>query len=391
MLSPVALYYFVYLGALGCFWPYFGLFLRSVGFVDHQVTLVMAVTPAVGIVVPPLVGLLADARRARGWLLRAASIAALVAFGGFLVAPSRAWVVVSAALFAASRTPVLPMTDAIAIDVARERGTTFGAIRSVGSVGFLVAAVAGGAIVEGRGMRPMLLATMAGLVGAVVVAWLLPAPPPRAAHETVRAWRGLLAQRRLWLFLGAASLGQAANGAYDAGFSLHLKALGFDERFVGAAWAIGVGGEVLLMLASGRLIAWLRPAGLFAVAVTVALGRWLALAHVDHGAAILALQPLHGVTFGCFYVAGVSVMRAEGREVPTAAQGLFAGATALGAIGGMIGAGRLLERGGGAAMFRAAAVAAGVSSVLAFAFARLRPPAVTPVGEDAQEREAEAA
>jgi len=390
VLSPVALFYFVYLSALGCFWPYYGLFLRSVGFADHQVTLVMAITPTVGIVVPPLLGLLADARRARGWLLRGVSVAALAAFSGFLVAESRVGVVVSAALFAASRTPVLPMTDAIALDVARERGVSYGAIRSVGSIGFLIAAVIGGAMVEGRGMRPMLLATVVGLVGAVLVAWMLPAPPPRASHESVRAWRGLLAERRLWLFLAAACLAQAANGAYDAGFSLHLKMLGFDERFVGAAWAIGVGGEVLLMLASGRLLAWLRPAGLFALAIAVAVGRWLVLAHVDHAGTLLALQPLHGVTFGCFYVAGVSVMRVEGREVPTAAQGLFVGATSLGAIAGMVGAGRLLERGGGAAMFGAAALVAGVAALLAFAFARLRPRAAASVGEE-RERAREAA
>jgi PPP family 3-phenylpropionic acid transporter len=388
VLSPVALYYFVYLSALGFFWPYYGLYLRSVGFVDHEVTLVMAVTPTVGIVVPPLLGLVADARRARAWLLRGVSLAALVAFAAFVAARSRVGIVVAAALFAASRTPVLPMTDAIALDVARERGTSYGAIRSVGSVGFLVAALISGSLVETSGMRPMLLVTMTGLVGAAVVAWMLPAPPPRASHGTLRAWRALLGERRLWLFLGAACLGQAANGAYDACFSLHLKALGHDERFVGAAWAVGVGGEVVMMLVSGRLLSRVRPAGLFAIALVVALGRWMLLAHVDGAATILALQPLHGITFGCFYVAGVSVMRAEGHEVPTAAQGLYAAATSLGAIGGMVAAGRLLERGGGRLMFHAAAVAAAVAAVLAIGFARARARTATVVDE---EREAEAA
>src|SRR3954451_12774690 len=91
-MSPAVLipaYYVFLLGALGVFLPYFSLWLVGHGLTPTETTRVLALTPLMSLVAPPLVGLWADARRARAWLLSGGTLATWLAFCGFFVAETR--------------------------------------------------------------------------------------------------------------------------------------------------------------------------------------------------------------------------------------------------------------------------------------------------------------
>jgi len=371
-MTSISIFYFAYLGALGIFWPYFSLYLGSVGLPPREVTQVMALYPVMGLVAPPLFGLVADARRARGWMLRIASALTLVGFAAFFVAGGqRTALYLSLAVFAFCRAPILPLTDASAFEAARLHGSSYGAMRVWGSVGFLVAALATGALVDARGNAMVLPATCVSLGLAAAAAWLVPAPPPELRPQALDAGQRLLADPELWWFLVAAVLGQLATAAYDAGFSMHLRLLGQPSRFVGTAWAVGVGAEVVFLVVQGALFRRVQPARAFAFALGVAALRWTLMSRVTSPTAILALQPLHAITFGCFYTAGATVMKDRGgTDAPAAAQGLFASALGLGSMLGMWSTGRLLERGGGALLYRCAAASAALGLVAALGFVK---------------------
>jgi predicted MFS family arabinose efflux permease len=175
------------------------------------------------------------------------------------------------------------------------------------------------------------------------------------------------------LFLVASTAYYAGHSMYDAYFSLHLSLLGLDDSFTGLAWSVGVVAEIGLLAASGPLIARCGAARLLAVAFAVGCARWLLLAVARDPALILALQPLHAVTFALGYVAGVTLAREQASdETQTAAQGLFAAAFALGGVLGMPLAGRLFEHLGARGMFVTAAGAAGMACACALAWARRR-------------------
>src|SRR5437763_869628 len=76
-----------------------------------------------------------------------------------------------------------------------------------------------------------------GLCAAI--AFALPAPPP-AKHDLDGAWRALLGDADLPLFLAAVMMAQMATSAYDSAFTLHLARLDLHGRFIGVAWATGV-------------------------------------------------------------------------------------------------------------------------------------------------------
>ena len=85
----------------------------------------------------------------------------------------------------------------------------------------------------------------------------------------------------------------------------------------------------------------------------------------------MCLQPLHGVTFGLFWVAARDRWCAiAAQRAPTAAQGLFsAAALGIGSLIGMNVAGALLERGGGRLLYTVAGACAALGTSCAVAYA----------------------
>src|SRR5262249_53014497 len=78
----------------------------------------------------------------------------------------------------------------------------------------------------------------------------------------------------------------------------------------------------------------------------------------------------HGITFGLWYVSSVAVCRERGSDIPTAAQGLFIGASSAGSALGMSVAGDLLSAGGGARLDGGAGLGAAGAAPGAWSFAR---------------------
>src|SRR5690606_10443378 len=117
-----------------------------------------------------------------------------------------------------------------------------------------------------------------------------------------------LAQPAIPWFLAASALLHAAHAAYDVTFSLHLGALGVADGWIGVAWAVGVAAEVALFSRSGRLIARLGHERLLVVAAAGAAIRWAAIACVGDAAGIIALQPLHALSFGCMWLAATGIV-----------------------------------------------------------------------------------
>lgn len=370
----IALFYFAFVGSLGLFLPFFPLYLERLGLAPTAITATTALGPAMGLIAPPLVGLLADALRRRIWVLRAISVGACLAFAAFLLAgPHRVALTVAIAAFSFFRSPLWALTDAAALEAVRVHGGSYGRVRVWGSIGFLGAVLGGGALLERAGPAAVMSACGAGLLGAAGCAFRLPAPPPPSRRSVLATWLELLRGRDVWLFLLAVAVGQMGAAAYDSCYSLHLARLGLGGGATGGLWAIGVSAEIALLHWSLPLLERFGPYRMLIFAYATGVVRWGLIAHATHPAVLVALQPLHAITFGVYYVAAVSIVRDRAApEVATAAQGLLGAATAVGSVIGMPLAGALLERGGGRATFQGAAALAALATALAAGFASAR-------------------
>ena len=80
---PLTLFWFVYFGSLGIFYPYFALYLReNAGLTGTQVGLILAISPFVGMIAQPLWGQLADRTGARSRTLAVLTVGTALGYLG---------------------------------------------------------------------------------------------------------------------------------------------------------------------------------------------------------------------------------------------------------------------------------------------------------------------
>lgn len=376
-LLPLRAYYFGSFAALGVFAPFFPRWLEARGVSGLAMGAVSALVPALGILGPPAVGLLADALGLRGSILRiagAGSALALVALACADTSSERisfAAVFAAVLLYAAFRSPMVMLADVVTMERARAAGAVYGRIRLWGSIGFLVAALAAGRAVDPQARAVLPAVTAALLVFTTAAAWRLPARPGPLGLPVLPEVRALAGAHDFAIFLVISLLAQIAHASYDLCFSLHLGDLGAPGALVGAAWAAGVLFEVALMTVSDALLARFGAPRLLVTAIAGAALRWILIARVTSIPWLFALQPLHTLSFALWWVSSLAFVKARAPAHALAtAQGMFSASVAAGSVAGMLAWGTIYRRSGGSAVFSAAGVIALAAAVTAALWAR---------------------
>ncbi|APR84538.1 Putative 3-phenylpropionic acid transporter [Minicystis rosea] len=375
--SSLRLYYFAVFAALGAYAPFFPRWLEARGIEGIAMGAVSALVPALGVLGPPAVGLLADALGLRGSLLRVACAGACLSLAGLGITSaagaSLSFGVVFAAVFfyAAFRSPMVMLADVVALEHAPAAGTTYGRIRLWGSMGFLAAVLVTGRILGARGPAVLPLTVSALLFIAFLSAWTLPQRPGTRRLPVVPEARALLASRDFSAFLAVSLLAQSAHVAYDLCFSLHLRDLGASSDLVGISWAVGVVFEVALMAFAERILARFAAPSLLAFAIFGATLRWALIARVGSITVLLVLQPLHAISFALWWVASLAYLKARAPAHALAtAQGLFSASSAIGSVVGMLAWGALYRHSGGSTVFTVAALVGLVAVTIALVWSR---------------------
>jgi PPP family 3-phenylpropionic acid transporter len=378
----LGLYYVATFAAFGFYLPYMPAWLEARGFVGPTMSALAMLLPAMSIVMPPVFGMIADTFALRSGLLRVACGGAGLAFLVLAAAAHRFAELPFAIafgcflVFAAFRAAMSGLADVIAL----EHATHYGRLRLWGSVGFLGSAWLGGHVIDPQ--SPALLpACVAGWLGvAFVLARLLPKSsslPPRPAPAEAK--RLLSGRGFRWLLL-VIFLVIGGHSAYDLCLTLRLRALGASGGFVGTAWAVATAAEIVLMASIAPHLQRLGPARLLILGVAAGAVRWTVLATVTSLPLLLLLQPLHAFSFALMWVSAVAVLKEQaGPSGLATAQGLFSASMATGATLGMAVWGTVYARGGGEAVFTAAACIACLATAAAVALARslrARAPAV---------------
>ena len=381
-LRPFFFFLFVTYGA---FLPFFPTWLEARGVRGLSMSAIMALGPAMGIVGPPGFGALADWLGLRAGILRFVTGGGLVAMVMLAVPsalghpPGLPLLFVAMLMFSMARAPAVAIADVMAVEAAKEprpggEPQSYGGIRLWGSIGFLVTTLVVGRALDIRAVAALPLFLAASSLVTFTLAFRLSAPAPARALRLGAQMREVLRDPGFLLLLASGFLGFGAHVSYDICFSLHLKSLGLGSDMVGVAWAIGTLAEVGLMAVSGRILARVPARALLVIAFATGALRWVVIALVRDVTVLLALQPLHAVTFALFWVTSLDQVKARApKEVLATAQGVFNAAVGGGAVVGMFVWGGLFEARGGRTTFLCAAVVALCAAASALGVGR--PPA----------------
>lgn len=362
-------FYLAFFAYSGVYVAWFPLYLSARGFGAAEIAWVLALPPLVRIAAPTAWGWLADRTGAQRGIVVFACAAHAAAFTVLPLVEGFVAVATLVAVAAVLSAGALPLVEASTLQHLAGQSGRYGPIRLWGSVGFIATVLGGGAWLEAR--PPQSLAAL--LAGSALLTLLaaLALPPgrrrPAPAGERFSLPAGAAA------LLGAGFCMSAAHGALYAFFTLHLRATGYSEAFIGFAWTLGVLAEIGVFVALPSLFRRFALWAILAASCAAAVLRFLAVAWAAELAwLLLAAQLLHAATFGAFHAAAVA---ATHRLYPAHAHGRGQALFSSLAYGGGGAAGALLagwgwELAGGGLAFSLAAAAGAGGLLLAYTLKR---------------------
>jgi MFS transporter, PPP family, 3-phenylpropionic acid transporter len=302
------------------------LYLAGQGHSIERIGVLMALPQVVRIFAPPFWGWLADRTRRYGLLLRVSAVANLLlmaAMPGVVDSYAGIFVLLSLLYFAGAAQG--PIAEANALSIAGSDSGRYGKIRLWGSIGFLLAVLLIGPILDGLGTHrlPQVLVVISVLLLAVI--FVLPEPTAAPNHASIGKIRDRLREPAIALFFASAFLMMFAHAALYAFFSLYLERFGYSKTTIGLIWSIGVVAEIGLFRVQRRLFERFGAAWLLGASLLVSMIRF-ALIAVSGGGLLLLLstQLLHAVTFGVHHSACMAYLqRWFGAQQQARAQALF--------------------------------------------------------------------
>ncbi|HXG29884.1 MAG TPA: MFS transporter [Nevskiales bacterium] len=372
-------FYFFYYAAIGAFLPYWGLYLQWRGYTPLDIGIASGAYSGVRIIAPLAWGWLADHWQVRLPMIRIAALLAPLTFAVPLEGGQLAWLVVQMLLLSFCLNAVLPQLEVLTLNHLYRREGDYGVIRLWGSVGFVLAVLVLGPVLDQTGLKPVPW-LIAGLLLAMGLL-SLSVPDARAQEEPTGSAEGLLRVIRrpeVIALLVACFLSQLSFAPYYSFFSLYLEQHGYSKTSIGLLWSLGVIAEVGVFVYMARLLGRFGARSLMLWALGLTALRWaLQVIFVDQLAMLLLIQCLHLASFGVYHAVSVHLIHQMFRGRLQGRGQAFYSAVSFGA-GGALGAllsGHLWETLSPDSVYWMAAVSAALGWWVAWRWLKLETPA----------------
>jgi len=351
------------------FWP---VWLSGRGLSAGEVGLVLAIAQCAKVAVSPLAGLIADRSDRRRAVMIGFAAINLAGFLLFVPAHGLWQLLLINALTTAAASALLPLGETLTLGIAYARRLDYGRIRLWGSVSFIVAALAAGAVIGTASSEIILFLLIAAASFNVLACLLLPAPITAPTGFVRAGWRHLLFDGRQILFLLAATAIHASHSVYYGFGTLQWQAVGYSAQTIGFLWAEGVIAEIVLFAAGSPLLARLGPSRLLVLAGAAGVLRWSLMAAAVSLPLLLLAQALHALTFGAAHLGAMHFMaRALPAQWSATGQSLYAATVSGIGFGLVMAASGTLYAAFGAGAYWVMAALAGSGAVASVALGRI--------------------
>lgn len=313
-------YYFFYFAFIGAFSPYFGLYLQSLSFSAWDIGLLMSQMQLMRLFGPNLWGWLADRFGRRMAIIRLAAAIGLAGFTAFFWLDKLPGMLVAMAVLAFFWSAALPLVETLTFDHLRDEPGRYSRIRLWGSIGFIVAVMGTGALLDVAPPLGIVWVCWAILLGILALALILPESAPVVQARDGLPIGQILRQPRVKALMMACFAMSAAHGAFYVFYSIHLAGHGYSKTEVGALWSLGVVAEIVVFMWMARLARRFSLRTILLASFAAAVLRFLMMGWgVESVAVMILVQLLHGLTFGAYHAAAIAAVnlwfsgRAQGR------------------------------------------------------------------------------
>jgi len=314
-LTLMRAYYFFFMGGGGFIMPFTNLFYVSLGLSGRQIGTFASVSAVVGLVMAPM-WVNQSKRQARPVRFLQLALAA-GALCYLLVANQTAFWPIAVIVFfqALVSAGIGPMSDAQAVNIAQSADTGYGSVRVWASVGWIVAVLSSGRLIESFGFKIGFLGTALGLVtGSLLLFFIHPQPPSgqkaigqpqtslRVAAKRVLADRTLLGFALALVFIGFLNNGV---GQFE---NVFLSRLGASKSLISVAGILSAIVELPFMLFADRIMRRFGAHRLLLFAMLMNAFYRLIVFFFPSIYTIMAVRFIGGTSFSLYTVAFVGLI-----------------------------------------------------------------------------------
>nr|VFK26729.1 MAG: MFS transporter, PPP family, 3-phenylpropionic acid transporter [Candidatus Kentron sp. MB]VFK35702.1 MAG: MFS transporter, PPP family, 3-phenylpropionic acid transporter [Candidatus Kentron sp. MB]VFK77440.1 MAG: MFS transporter, PPP family, 3-phenylpropionic acid transporter [Candidatus Kentron sp. MB] len=356
-------FYLFYFASAGILTPYFGVYLQSLGFCPRKIGVITAILFIAKAIAPNVWGWLGDRHGKYIEIVRITAFVSAISFAGIYFSPAAlfGWFVLVITVFGFFWNAVLPQVEVVTLNHLGADRHNYSHIRLWGSIGFILAVLLFGELLNQYGTGLVAHGMLILLIGMAASSLLIPGHPGKALTRRSESLGWILRQPRVLALLLACFLMQVSHGPFYAFYSIYLDEHLYSYTLIGSLWAVGVGAEVAIFMVMPRILKYVGLRNLFVFAFALSGLRWSLMALFPMVLWVqIVSQLLHAATFGVFHVVSVLFIHRFFTETyHSFGQSLYRSiGTGLGGAVGVLGGGFLWHSTGGEITYL---VAAGIS------------------------------
>ena len=352
-------FYFFYYFFVGSFVPYWGIYLQSENFSPSSIGILLSLFQISRIVAPNFWGWLADHTGYRVKWIKLTSFLGLIGFVGVFWAKGFFWIFLVMSALSLFTSSTLPLAESLTLAHLATTDGHYSRIRLWGSIGFIVASLFLGYLIDFQGINILLWVL---LIAQAIIFFLSNTIPETQdiEHKTndLSIWKIIKTPSVIALLIGC-TLMVSAHGVLYNFYSIYLKDHGYSSGTIGWLWAVGVICEILIFMAMPKILQRFSLKAILLMSLFLGVIRFTLIGvSPDHLYLLFIAQMFHAATFGSFHAASIEVIAYyfKGRN-QTRGQAIYNSVAYVigGTIGGL-GGGYLIQYLGGQLGFMIAAI-----------------------------------
>ena len=352
-------FYFFYYFFVGSFVPYWGIYLQSENFSPSSIGILLSLFQISRIVAPNFWGWLADHSGHRVKWIKLTSFLGLIGFIGIFWAKGFFWIFLVMSALSLFTSSTLPLAESLTLAHLATTDGHYSRIRLWGSIGFIVASLFLGYLIDLQGINILLWVLL--ITQAIIFFLSNTIPEAKEIHHKkndLPIWKIIKTPSVVALLIGC-TLMVSAHGVLYNFYSIYLKEHGYSSATIGWLWAVGVICEIFIFMLMPKILRRYSLKTILLISLFLGVIRFILIgASPNHFYLLLIAQMFHAATFGSFHAASIEVIAYffKGRNQSRGQAIYNSVAYGIGGTIGGLGGGYLIQYLGGQLGFMIAAI-----------------------------------
>ena len=352
-------FYFFYYFFVGSFVPYWGIYLQSENFSPSSIGILLSLFQISRIVAPNFWGWLADHSGHRVKWIKLTSFLGLIGFIGIFWAKGFFWIFLVMSALSLFTSSTLPLAESLTLAHLATTDGHYSRIRLWGSIGFIVASLFLGYLIDLQGINILLWVLL--ITQAIIFFLSNTIPEAKEIHHKkndLPIWKIIKTPSVVALLIGC-TLMVSAHGVLYNFYSIYLKEHGYSSATIGWLWAVGVICEIFIFMLMPKILRRYSLKTILLISLFLGVIRFILIgASPDQFYLLLIAQMFHAATFGSFHAASIEVIAYffKGRNQSRGQAIYNSVAYGIGGTIGGLGGGYLIQYLGGQLGFMIAAI-----------------------------------